>query len=185
MSDRFSVPPASPTSPLFAALPTFEPPPALWLRIERARRRPERARRWLALAAAAGVGAIALAGWQAFSGTGLDRGVRTEVPLAATSAIDADDVAVNGAHESAGIGAALSASMERSHALERALTLARASGVVMQVALEGELARIDARLQRAYDRGAPPRELATLWAERADTLETLLAAYRHPAALRI
>lgn len=44
--------------------------------------------------------------------------------------------------------------------------------------LEAELARIDRALQAAYDRGAATRELAPLWQQRADTLDSLVAAHR-------
>ena len=43
---------------------------------------------------------------------------------------------------------------------------------------EGELARLDTRLQAAYDRGAQHSELALLWQQRSELLGTLLAVRR-------
>ena len=43
---------------------------------------------------------------------------------------------------------------------------------------EGELARLDTRLQAAYDRGAQHSELALLWQQRSELLGALLAVRR-------
>lgn len=46
-----------------------------------------------------------------------------------------------------------------------------------------ELARIDATLQAAYDRGAPANELIPLWKQRSDLLSALLVARQQQVAL--
>jgi hypothetical protein len=68
----------------------------------------------------------------------------------------------------------------RSRGLEQALARVRPASDVPDgaVALEAELARIDRDLQAAYDRGAGTRELAPLWQQRTDTLDSLVTAYR-------
>jgi hypothetical protein len=69
----------------------------------------------------------------------------------------------------------------RAQALEADAASARPAVVANApiAALEGELARLDAALQAAYDRGAAPPELERLWQARTETLSALVAAYRH------
>jgi hypothetical protein len=49
--------------------------------------------------------------------------------------------------------------------------------------VEARLARVDAQLQAAYDRGAAHADLVTLWRERAELESALLAAYQRPVDL--
>jgi hypothetical protein len=73
----------------------------------------------------------------------------------------------------------------RTRALESELAALRrdapASPAVMQV--EAQLARQDAALQAAYDRGATKAELETMWRERSQTLDILIAIYQRPDAI--
>jgi hypothetical protein len=133
------------------ALPQFEAPAALWLRIE-AQRRARRRRGWLV-----GVG------------------VAASLLMAALLL----------RHESAApqTSDTLAALVARVQALE--LQAARTRGDVAALApaalsAEAELARVDAELQQAYNRGATASELERLWRTRAELLDTLVAAYRRP-----
>ena len=49
--------------------------------------------------------------------------------------------------------------------------------------VDAELARIDASLQAAYDRGAPATEITPLWKQRSDLLGALLAARQRQVRL--
>ena len=79
----------------------------------------------------------------------------------------------------------LDAQLVETRALEQALVDARsrrpANAAVL--ALERELAAVDAALQGAYDRAAPEQERAALWQARARRLDALLVAYRHADTL--
>lgn len=136
-----------------AQLPEFAPPPALWLRIAQERALRRSRRPWLLPAALAA--GFALAAWL---GAGL-----VQRP---------DD-------------AGLAPFVAQSRALEAELLRARsdAGAHAALVAVESELARVDAALQAAYDRGAPAAELEQLWQERTAMLRTLVAAYRSPASV--
>jgi len=46
----------------------------------------------------------------------------------------------------------------------------------MDVSLQSSLSRLDSRLQAAYDRGAAPDELSSLWKQRSELLSDLLRA---------
>lgn len=133
-----------------AQLPEFAPPPGLWLRIAQ-RRAARRSWRPWALGGALAAG-FALAAWL---GAGLMQ--RTAEPGFAPM-------------------------VAQSHALEAELLRARSmqAANVELADVEAELARIDAALQGAYDRGAPAAELEGLWQERTATLRTLVAGYRSP-----
>ena len=78
---------------------------------------------------------------------------------------------------------ASTAAADRIAGLERevhALRVDAASPGPAVAALEGELARIDRRLQDAYARGAAPVERDRLWRDREAVLQQLLLAYRGP-----
>ena len=81
--------------------------------------------------------------------------------------------------------AGLDARLVETRALEDALAEARttrpANAAVL--ALERELAAVDAALQGAYDRAAPEHERAALWQARVRRLDALLVAYRHADTL--
>lgn len=133
-----------------AALPEFDPPAWLDARVEATLARPvAHRRRWL-LPLATAAGA-ALAALLAW---------RAPAPDAAM-----DDAAW----------------IARSRGLESELARVRMASDAPgnALALEAELARIDRALQAAYDRGAAAPELAPLWQRRTDTLDSLVAAYRH------
>jgi len=49
--------------------------------------------------------------------------------------------------------------------------------------VDAELARIDAALQSAYDRGAATNELVPLWKQRSDLLGALLTARQQQVTL--
>jgi len=49
--------------------------------------------------------------------------------------------------------------------------------------VDAELARIDAALQSAYDRGAATNELVPLWKQRSDLLSALLTARQQQVTL--
>jgi hypothetical protein len=49
--------------------------------------------------------------------------------------------------------------------------------------VDTELARIDASLQAAYDRGAPANELVPLWKQRSELLGALLIARQQQVTL--
>jgi hypothetical protein len=70
--------------------------------------------------------------------------------------------------------------LERSRTLESELARLRLASDAPDGAfgLEAELARIDRALQAAYDRGAPQAELAPLWQQRSDTLDSLVTTWR-------
>ena len=70
--------------------------------------------------------------------------------------------------------------LERSRSLEQELSRLRLASDAPggAVGLEAELARIDRALQAAYDRGATPAELAPLWQQRTDTLDSLVTTWR-------
>ena len=139
-----------------AALPSFEPAPALWDRIESARpRRPARTWPGWSMAASLVVAALGAAAWLAPVEPG---------PAQPT---------------------ALAARLDEARALEAALVDARSAGVSNPdvLALERELASSDAALQSAYDRRADARELDALWHTRVERLSQLVVAYRHSASL--
>jgi hypothetical protein len=153
-----SVPnPPEALSAKLAALPSFEPAPALWARIEAARpHRPARTWPGWSMAAALVVAALGAAAW-------LDPLERATMPRPAP----------------------LAAHLDEARALEAALVDARAAGVANPdvLALERELAASDAALQSAYDRRADSRELDALWHARVERLSQLVVAYRHSASL--
>lgn len=140
-----------------AALPRFEPAPALWTRIESARPR-RLVRAWFggSMAAALVVAALGAAAWLAPPEPGPGP---LEAPFAAR--------------------------IDEARTLEAALFDARAAGVANPdvLALERELAASDAALQAAYDRRADARELDALWRARVERLSQLVVAYRHSASL--
>ena len=70
----------------------------------------------------------------------------------------------------------------RAQALEIQLNALAAHGDYSG-AVDGELARIDAALQSAYDRGAAKNELVPLWKQRSDLLGALLSARRQQVTL--
>jgi hypothetical protein len=134
-----------------AALPQFEPSAALWLRIE-AQHRARQRRRW-----AVGIGLAA-------SVLGAVLLLRREAMAPATPD-------------------ALTALVARVQALELEAARTRSDAAMLAPAAlsaEAELARIDAELQQAYDRGAAAVELERLWRARAELLDTLVTAYRRP-----
>jgi hypothetical protein len=140
-----------------AALPRFEPAPALWERIEAARpRRPAPSWPGWSMAAALVVAALGVA-------AGLAPVHDAPAPRPAS----------------------LAAHLDEARALEAALIDARAAGVSNPdvLALERELASSDAALQSAYDRRADARELDALWHARVERLSQLVVAYRHSASL--
>lgn len=132
-----------------AALPEFDPPAWLDARVEATLARPVPRRRRWLLPLATAAGA-ALAALLAW---------RAPAPDAAVDA----------------------AWIARSRGLEGELARVRMASDAPgnALALEAELARIDRALQAAYDRGAAAPELAPLWQRRTDTLDSLVAAYRH------
>ena len=75
--------------------------------------------------------------------------------------------------------------LARVRALEIELAEARPRGTAQPevLALEHELAGIDAKLQSAYDRRAARHELDALWQARLERLAALLVAYRHADTL--
>jgi hypothetical protein len=146
-----------------AALPAFEPSARLDARVALALREPARARHrapWLALAAAAGLAALAV-----LIVPGL---VSRPVP---------QDVADGGSDDGA---------ITRVQALEAEVLAARGvDGVSRTDALwaEAELVRIDQTLQAAYDRAAADTEIENLWRAREVALRQVLDAYRAPASI--
>ena len=141
-----------------AAMPEFDPPAWLDARVHASLARPPAPRRaWWPLAAlAAAVVALALA-----------------TPWRAPLPRDAGEQG---------------AWVARSRGLEGELARIRPANAAPQGAagLEAELAHIDRALQAAYDRGADARELAPLWRQRSDTLDSLVTAYRsRDAVVRI
>lgn len=132
-----------------AALPEFDPPAWLDARVEATLARPVQRRGRWLLPLATAAGA-ALAALLAW---------RAPAPDAAVDA----------------------AWIARSRGLESELARVRMASDAPgnALALEAELARIDRALQAAYDRGAAAQELAPLWQRRTDTLDSLVAAYRH------
>ncbi|HET9485674.1 MAG TPA: hypothetical protein VFO79_17050 [Xanthomonadales bacterium] len=77
------------------------------------------------------------------------------------------------------------APMVQVRTLEAELAAARAvrSAHPDVLALERELAGVDAALQSAYDRRAASRELDALWQARLERINALLVAYRHADTL--
>ena len=132
-----------------AALPEFDPPAWLDARVEATLARPVQRRGRWLLPLATAAGAAGAA-------------------LLAWRA-PAPDAAVDAAW------------IARSRGLESELARVRMASDAPgnALALEAELARIDRALQAAYDRGAAAPELAPLWQRRTDTLDSLVAAYRH------
>jgi hypothetical protein len=153
-----SVHPLAPAMPeaarrALSRLPEFEPPARLRERVRAGWR--ERARRplWLGAALAASLALLAL--------------VPRQPPSTPTAAGE------------------LATWQARSQALEAELYGVRAAAAATpgRLAGEAELARLDAALQAAYDRGAGNDELVPLWRARADALQTLVTAYRLPDAV--
>lgn len=134
-----------------SALPEFDPPAWLDARVAAVLARAPQRRRWL-LPVAVAAGAL------------LAVGLAWRAPAPTTDA-DAGEAAW----------------LARSRGLERELARLRPAHEVpgSALALEAELARVDRALQSAYDRGAAAPELQPLWQQRNDTLDSLLAAYRH------
>jgi hypothetical protein len=133
-----------------AAVPEFDPPAWLDARVHASLARPvARRRAWLPVAAVAAA-IVALAATLLW---------RPQVPQGDT-------------HETAWVA--------RSRGLEQALARVRPASEAPDgaAALEADLARVDRALQAAYDRGADTRELAPLWQQRTDTLDSLVTAYR-------
>lgn len=71
----------------------------------------------------------------------------------------------------------------RAQALEVELDTLPVTGRGTVPTAETELARIDAALQAAYDRGAHPEEVGPLWKARSELLDALLAAHRQQVQL--
>ncbi len=148
------------------ALPDFAPSERLRERLSRdlaSSRAPTRGRwRYLAAAAAIAIVAFGVGRWGAGSGVGA--GTVTPTVVADASMLG------------------------RNRALEAEVASLRLTHAAVGEPAAGELAlaRIDHRLQAAYDRGAPLAELESLWRERENTLATLVQTYRRPAsAVRI
>lgn len=134
-----------------AALPDFAPPDGLRERVA--------ARTWNAPRAAHGPARVAAVAAMALVAAGAGLWLSRPAPDAAP-ALD-----------------------ERIAGLERdvqALRVATAAPGPAVAALEGELARIDRRLQRAYAGQALSSDVESLWRDREAVLDQLLLAYRGP-----
>ncbi|MBS0571428.1 MAG: hypothetical protein JSS28_12515 [Proteobacteria bacterium] len=128
---------------------THVPPPDLWPRIAATHMSRRRQRRWRRVAASVGIGALAVA-----------------LALAVTLRQRATTPAIDW--------------QARAQALEMqldALPLPATSEPMAQLA-ESELARLDQRLQTAYDRGASRLDLDPLWQRRSELLDALLLVRR-------
>lgn len=141
-----------------AAVPAFDPPAWLDARVHASLARPVAPRRaWLPIAA-----------------------VAAAIVALATAMLWRPQLPQDGIDETAWVA--------RSRGLEQELARVRPANDVPESAagLEAELAHIDRALQAAYDRGAGTRELAPLWRQRTDTLDSLVTAYRsRDAVVRI
>jgi hypothetical protein len=72
----------------------------------------------------------------------------------------------------------------RAQALEIQLSaLSNPTNVANTVVVDAELARLDVALQAAYDRAAPADELVSLWKQRSELLDALIAVRQQQIAL--